>query len=55
LWLPLTLLLSVVPDFQACDNPFVGSRIIKIEHIQDHARSKTHFSESFFQGFLKKE
>jgi hypothetical protein len=51
----LTLLLSVDTAFQACDNPFVGSGIKKTEHIQDHARSKTHFSEAFFQGFLKRE
>jgi len=49
----LTQFFSDVPDFQTCDNPFEGSRRIKTEHIQDHARSKTHFSEAFLQGFLK--
>jgi hypothetical protein len=51
----LILLLSVVPGFGLVTIRLVGSRMIKTEHIQDYARSKTRFWEAFIQDFLKRK
>jgi hypothetical protein len=52
LWLPLTLLIAVVPAFQACDNPFGWVKDDKKRaYIGLCSFQDPRFGEAFIQDF----